>query len=47
MKLRFRYGTLPFGAAWDYHCLTQDVPVGMGFMAEVRTYERTELAKQA
>ena len=38
---------LPFGAAWDYHCLTQGVPVGMGFMDEVRTYERTELAKRA
>jgi L-rhamnose isomerase len=37
---------LPFGAAWDYHCLTQGVPVGMGFMDEVRTYELTELAKR-
>ena len=38
---------LPFGAVWDYHCLTEGVPVGMGFMDEVRTYERTELAKRA
>ena len=38
---------LPFGAVWDYHCLTQGVPVGMGFMDEVRTYEQTELAKRA
>ena len=38
---------LPFGAVWDYHCLTQGVPVGMGFMDEVRSYERTELAKRA
>ncbi len=46
MKPKFRYSTLPFGAVWDYHCLTQGVPVGMGFMDEVRAYERTELAKR-
>jgi hypothetical protein len=38
---------LPFGAAWDHHCPTQGVPVGMGFMDEIRAYERTELAKRA
>jgi hypothetical protein len=30
---------LPFGAAWDYDCLTQGVPVGIGFMDEVRARE--------
>ncbi len=30
---------LPFGAVWDYYCLAQEVPVGMGFMDEVRSYE--------
>ena len=30
---------LPFGAVWDYYCLAQEVPVGIGFMDEVRSYE--------
>jgi len=37
---------LPFGAAWDYYCLTQGVPVGVSFMDEIRAYERTELSKR-
>ena len=32
--------TLPHGAVWDYHCLTRDVPVGLAWLDEVRTYER-------
>lgn len=39
--------SLPFGAVWDYHCLQQDVPVGLGFMDEIRTYERHVLAPRA
>ena len=35
---------LPFGAVWDYHCLQQAVPVGMGYMAEIRAYEKEVLA---
>jgi L-rhamnose isomerase len=35
---------LPFGAVWDYHCLTQEVPVGMAYIGEIKNYERTELA---
>jgi L-rhamnose isomerase len=35
---------LPFGAVWDYHCLQQGVPVGLGYLAEIRTYEEQELA---
>jgi len=38
---------LPFGAVWDYHCLKHDVPVGLRFMDEVRTYEKKVLAKRA
>jgi L-rhamnose isomerase len=30
---------MPFGAVWDFHCLQQDVPVGMGFMDDIQTYE--------
>jgi L-rhamnose isomerase len=38
--------TLPFGAVWDYYCLTQDVPVGMAWMDEVRTYESQVTSKR-
>ena len=38
---------LPFGAVWDYYCLSQDVPVGMTFMDEIRSYEREILSKRA
>ena len=38
---------MPFGAVWDYHCMQQNVPVGMQFIEEVRQYERQELATRA
>jgi L-rhamnose isomerase len=37
---------LPFGAVWDYYCLQQSVPVGFGFMDEIRTYEREVLTER-
>ena len=37
---------LPFGAVWDYVCLQQDVPVGISFMDEIRTYEEEVLSKR-
>jgi L-rhamnose isomerase len=38
--------TMPLGAVWDYHCLRQNVPVGMNWLAEVKTYEKNVLAKR-
>jgi L-rhamnose isomerase len=38
---------LPSGAVWDYFCSQQGVPVGMGFMHEIRAYERQVLSKRA
>jgi len=38
---------LPFGAVWDYLCLRQGVPVGIGFMDEIQAYEKRELSKRA
>jgi L-rhamnose isomerase len=35
---------LPFGAVWDMHCLQQGVPVGLGYLDEIRAYEKQELA---
>lgn len=37
---------LPFGAVWDYYCAQQDVPVGDGWLAEVKQYERDVLSKR-
>lgn len=35
---------LPFGAVWDAHCRRQGVPVGFGFIDQIRAYERSVLA---
>ena len=37
---------LPFGAVWDHYCLQQDVPVGLGYLDQIRTYEKQELARR-
>lgn len=36
--------SLPFGSVWDYYCLQQDVPVGLAYIDEIRTYEKEVLA---
>ncbi len=36
--------TLPMGAVWDYYCLTQEVPVGLDWLDNVRKYEADVLA---
>ena len=38
--------TLPFGAVWDYYCFKQGVPVGLGWLDQVRTYERIVLSER-
>ena len=38
--------SLPFGAVWDYHCLCQNVPVGMDWLAEVKQYEADVLSQR-
>jgi len=35
--------SLPFGAVWDYYCASQGVPVGEGWLADVRRYEQRVL----
>jgi L-rhamnose isomerase len=35
--------SLPSGAVWDYYCETKDVPVGEGWLADVRRHEREVL----
>ena len=38
--------TMPFGSVWDHYCAQQEVPVGVGYMDEIKAYEQTELAKR-
>ena len=33
--------TLPFGAVWDWYCLTSGVPTGPAWIDQVKQYERT------
>ncbi len=46
LALQEELKSMPFSAVWDYHCLKQNVPVGMGFMNVVKEYERNELANR-
>jgi L-rhamnose isomerase len=38
--------TLPFGAVWDYYCMTKNVPVGQSWLDDVRQYEKNVLSKR-
>jgi L-rhamnose isomerase len=38
---------LPFGAVYNYYCAQADMPIGAGFMDEVKAYEKTVLSKRA
>lgn len=39
--------TLPAGAIWDYYCLMQNVPAGIDWLDEVKTYERNVLSRRS
>ena len=36
--------SLPFGAVWDYYCLSAGVPAGEAWLAEVKRRERDVLS---
>ncbi|MGE0756476.1 MAG: L-rhamnose isomerase [Pirellulaceae bacterium] len=38
--------SLPWGAVWDYYCLSAGVPVGGSWLAEVRRYEHDVLSRR-
>lgn len=38
--------SMPFGAVWDYYCMTKNVPVGQAYIGEIQAYEREVLAKR-
>jgi L-rhamnose isomerase len=37
---------MPWPAVWDLFCLQQDVPIGIGFLDDIRAYEAHELAER-
>ncbi len=37
---------LPWGAVWEYYCMSRGVPGDAGFMAEIRAYEKSVLAQR-
>jgi L-rhamnose isomerase len=37
----------PFGAVWDYYCMTKDVPAAEDYIAEVQQYEKDVLSKRS
>lgn len=38
--------TLPLGAVWDEFCRRHDTPAGLGFMDEIKAYEKAVLSKR-
>ena len=43
LALQEEQRTLPFGAVWDYYCASKNVPVGEGWLTEVKRYEKNIL----
>ncbi len=37
---------LPFGAVWDFYCAQQNIPAGLAFLDEIKTYEAQVLAQR-
>jgi L-rhamnose isomerase len=46
LALQEELKSMPFSAVWDYYCMKQNVPVGMGYMDTIKAYEKKELAKR-
>jgi L-rhamnose isomerase len=38
--------SLPYGAVWDFYCLTADVPPAEAWIREIEAYEKTVLGKR-
>jgi L-rhamnose isomerase len=38
--------TKPFGAVWDYWCLSENVPAGADYISEIQQYEKDVLLKR-
>jgi len=46
LALQEEMKSMPFSAVWDYHCLRQNVSVGMEFMHVIKEYEKRVLANR-
>ena len=46
LALTEAYKAYPYGAVWDYFCLTENVPVREDWLAEVRKYETDVLSRR-
>jgi L-rhamnose isomerase len=46
LALQEEQKTLPFGAVWDFYCASNHVPVGEGWLAEVKRYEKNVLGRR-
>ena len=44
LDLQEELKSMPFSAVWDAYCTRKGVPLGMDFMAEIKGYEKSELA---
>ncbi len=38
--------SLPWSAVWDYYCMEQDVPVGLSWLSQVKSYEEEVLLQR-
>jgi len=38
--------SLPWAAVWNYYCMSQDVPVGLNWLEQVKEYEQEVLLKR-
>mgnify|MGYP000269628796 CR=1 FL=1 len=38
--------TMPFGAVWNYYCLTEGVPAGADYISEIQKYEQEVLSNR-
>ena len=47
LALQEELKTLPFGAVWEEFCARQEVPTGLAWIGEVRSYEESVLSKRA
>ncbi len=46
LALQEELKTLPFGAVWDFYCAKANAPVGEAWLAEIKSYENTVLARR-
>jgi L-rhamnose isomerase len=44
LALMEEFKTLPLGAVWDHYCQSRSVPIGAGWLEEIRIYERDILS---